>query len=176
MKILLLSDNHGQWPLVNDIVQNNKDKVDYIYHCGDSEFSDDDPIWLDIDAVVKGNMDYAGNYPDVLFLDSPVGKICLTHGHLFAINEGPETLYKYAHRHDAQIIFHGHTHALYADIYQGTLMVNPGSLISSRGLHSYRTYAIVEFTEDQIFINYYDHLQEHLADLSLSLSREQVGQ
>ena len=51
MKILLMSDNHGRWPKVHELVEYYRPQVDLILHCGDSEFAPDDPVWEKVDAV-----------------------------------------------------------------------------------------------------------------------------
>lgn len=172
MKYLLISDNHGQWPLVSSVIDNFTSQVDYVIHCGDSEFPPNDPIWGRVDAVVKGNMDFYDNYPDFLELDTEDGRIFLTHGHLHRINHGTDTLAKVARSHNAKIIFHGHTHILGTQMNEDVLLINPGSLKSSRGPHPERTFAIVEITDNQINIDYYDHHLEKLPNLSETINRE----
>ena len=68
MKILLMSDNHGRWPKVHELVEYYRPQVDLILHCGDSEFAPDDPVWEKVDAVVTGNNDYDPEYPDELII------------------------------------------------------------------------------------------------------------
>ena len=81
MKILLMSDNHGRWPKVHELVEYYRPQVDLILHCGDSEFAPDDPVWEKVDAVVTGNNDYDPEYPDELIINTRQGRIFLTHGH-----------------------------------------------------------------------------------------------
>lgn len=172
MKYLLISDNHGQWPLVSNIIDNFTSQVDYVIHCGDSEFPPNDPIWARVDAVVKGNMDFYDNYPDYLELDTEDGRILLTHGHLYRINHGTDALAKIARSHNANIVFHGHTHVLGVQSNDGVLLINPGSLKSSRGPYPERTFAIVEISASQINVDYYNHNQEKLPSLSEIIIRE----
>ena len=54
MKVLILSDNHGHYELVHSLVDQFRPEVDYICHCGDSEFKAEDPIWQEVDAYVAG--------------------------------------------------------------------------------------------------------------------------
>lgn len=162
---MVLSDNHGNWKRVYDLISNLRSQVDYIIHCGDSEFDADDPIWEEIDGVVKGNMDY-DNYPPYQIIDTEFGKLYLTHGHLDGVNSGLENLYLKAKEEGAKFIFYGHTHRLKADYVGDTLLLNPGSLSSSRGKYPYLTYAIVEVNEINLEVKYFDDQMANIPELN----------
>lgn len=155
MKWLILSDNHGNWAKVNDIINKLRSQVDLVIHCGDSEFDADDPIWENVDMVVAGNMDFDAKYPRFSTLDTPVGKILVTHGHLYRINYSKAELQSLAEQQGADFIFHGHTHVLYAEQAEQLFWLNPGSLNHSRGMIPYKTYAIVEVTTDKVTVQFY---------------------
>ena len=57
MKLLAVSDNHGDRQILQTIFDAYRDQVDAIFHCGDSEMPVDDPLFKDV-YVVKGNNDY----------------------------------------------------------------------------------------------------------------------
>lgn len=167
MKWLILSDNHGGWSKLNQLVADYRPKVDLIIHCGDSEFPADDPIWEQVDVVVSGNMDFDPQYLKKRYIDTTEGKILVVHGHLNGVNSGNQELLAEAKRSDAKFVFHGHTHKLYAEYTDGILMLNPGSLNHSRGPVPYRTFAIMELTSAEIIVKFYndemdalDHLTE----------------
>lgn len=155
-KFLVMSDNHGKWPVVYRIIQQLKNEVDYIFHCGDSEFQADDPIWEDVDLVVTGNVDFDSRYIQTAEMDTPVGRVLVTHGHLHHVNTDNALLKQLAAQHQYAFVFHGHTHKLYAEYTDKVLLCNPGSLNHSRGEHPYTTYAIVSIDEQSITVAYFD--------------------
>ncbi|MGF3076642.1 metallophosphoesterase [Facklamia sp. P12955] len=166
MKLLVLSDNHGNYSIVKNIIQQFKDKVDYIIHCGDSEFSFDDPIWQAVDVKVAGNMDFSPGYPSSEILSTPKGKILITHGHLYQVNQGNINLLELALQKNAKYVFHGHTHRLYAEMKRGILFMNPGSIAKARGEIQEKTFSIVEISDDFIKVDYYNSHAIQLEDLS----------
>ncbi|MDO4432933.1 MAG: metallophosphoesterase [Aerococcaceae bacterium] len=172
MKFLVLSDNHGLWNVVHNLLQHFGPQVDYVFHCGDSEFTSDDPIWEQVSCVVAGNMDFDPQYVPQQIVETPVGKVFVAHGHRHQINQSNDTLYQVAKDSDCRFVFHGHTHVLYAEYREGILLMNPGSINHSRGNHHGTTFAIVTVDDAQINVEYYDSLTyECLPELSRSFSR-----
>lgn len=172
---MILSDNHGNWAKVHQIVEENHKKVDYIFHCGDSEFTPDDPIWKQIDGVVKGNMDFQPDYPIEFTKDTAEGIVYMTHGHLQDVRYTLNNILENGKNVGAEFIFYGHTHQLTAQMQEGILIVNPGSLHQSRGVHPERTYAIVEVQPSRIEVDFYDDNMKIIPRLSQSYSRRQVS-
>lgn len=166
MKILVMSDNHGRYELVQTIIQNLKDQVDIIVHCGDSEFSSDDPIWSNFDGVVRGNMDFDGDYPNEQVVSTPKGTIYLTHGHLLAVNATNAGVLEQAKQTGSQFAFHGHTHRLYAEVKDGVLLANPGSLNHSRGEYPGTSYMIADIEGEKITVQYFDEHQKVIPSLT----------
>ena len=72
-RIVVMSDSHGDWEIVEAVKQTYLGKVDAIFHNGDSELPADDAIWDGI-SVVCGNCDYYGGYPDTLLTDPGLRK------------------------------------------------------------------------------------------------------
>lgn len=171
MKFLLMSDNHGFWPKVNEICQHYKGQVDYYFHCGDSEFQFDDPIWEYFDAKVTGNMDFDPQYPATVLFDTPEGQVLLAHGHLHNGHVHNRDLVKLAKEQGAKFLFHGHTHVLYAQIEEGILCVNPGSLKRSRGPQPDRTYAIVTVEPKVYQVDFYNDNLDLIPSLTQIFSR-----
>lgn len=165
MKMLVVSDNHGNWKTVSNIITTLRDQVDYIFHCGDSEFDASDPLWDSVDAVVKGNMDY-DIFPNSQTIETSHGKVYMTHGHLTKVNSNLEYLYQLAKEEGASFILYGHTHKLKAEYSDGILLLNPGSLSSSRGKYPYLTYATVEVDNKYIQVDYFNDEMIHISDLT----------
>lgn len=171
MKFLVISDNHGSWPKVNEICQHFKDKVDYFFHCGDSEFQFDDPVWDYFDAKVTGNMDFDPQYPPTALIETSVGKVLLAHGHLHNLHLSNQDLIKLAKEKGVNFLFHGHTHVLYATLEEGILCVNPGSLYRSRGPQSDKTFAIVTTDDRNYQVDFYNDKIELIPSLTQVISR-----
>lgn len=171
MKMMLISDNHGRWKQVYNIVKEVRPTVDYIFHLGDSEFEHDDSIWEIIDGVVQGNMDSTHHYPMEQIIETPEGKVCLVHGHHQGVNRSNSAVIDLAKERGAKFVFHGHTHQLKSEMVDDILLVNPGSLNNSRGIHPYRTYAIVNVTKDKYEVSFYDEDMKLLNDLTQTYLR-----
>lgn len=152
MKILVISDSH----MYNDILIKiiNSIKCDLIIHCGDSSLPQNDPL-LKRFITVRGNHD-----EDFLPFTQEitlVNKKCLiTHGHRFNIYAGYETLCQYMEEHNYDLCFHGHTHVPHHVIYQGKEFINPGSTMFNRGEFGLGSFAIVEMTQNNISVQFYD--------------------
>lgn len=166
MKLLVLSDNHGQYDYVKSLIAKYRPNVDYIIHCGDSEFRPDDPIWQSVDVVVKGNMDFYPAYPDQEILKTPYGKLFITHGHLYQVNWSDEGLRHAANQVGASIVLHGHTHCLRVTRYSDCTLINPGSVSRSRGAYPDSTYALITLDESGVTVDYYSLTHEKIKELS----------
>lgn len=172
MKWLIISDNHGGWSQLNTIIENYRDQVELIIHCGDSEFPADDPIWDNVDVVVSGNMDFDPQYFNREVIEHTEGNILVVHGHRNGVNKGYEELLEEAQRLGVKFVFHGHTHKLYAAYVNDILLVNPGSLNHSRGPIPHKTYALLEISADRIQVEFYDEQMNLLADLTQVFERK----
>lgn len=167
MKALIVSDNHGRDSHLYELIEKYRHEVDLWLHCGDSEFSPQDPVF-DIFKPVRGNMDW-GDFP-VLQVSQWHGiNIMHTHGHLYGVNYGLEQIYETAVEYEAPITFYGHTHVATIEEMEGRYFINPGSLNFPRGALRIGSYAILEMGE-QSAINFYTNVHERLPDLSQSLN------
>ena len=168
MKFLVLSDNHGHWSLVHEIITHFRKDVDYIFHCGDSEFTADDPIWEKVDAVVTGNMDFDPLFRKQQIIETSLGNVMLVHGHLHGVNSGNQTLLEEAKHNQYHFVFHGHTHVLYSDYREGILIANPGSLHRSRGDYPDPTCMIITTTLQGINVDYFNQNCQKINQLSVT--------
>lgn len=166
MKYLVVSDNHGNRDCLIDIENKWQNKVDYMFHCGDSELDPFDNIW-EVYNVVKGNCDYDSEYQVKKVIDTGQDVVFLTHGHLFNVNVAMEHLFSSAKEAGANIVLYGHTHKLGVEKRQGILFLNPGSISQPRGRFSHlKTYAIIEHRTDGIHVDYYNEQHEVQPNLS----------
>lgn len=158
MKILLISDTHGHLDKVYRVLEKVKD-IDLILHCGDyqkdaHELEDTQSIPV---ISVKGNCD-GGHAPDRKIVETPYGKIIMTHGHLEGIDFDPTRLIYLAEENDCIAVCCGHTHVPVFEDFGGIYMINPGSISRPRDGSPEGSYAIIHSTEDDFYGNivYYD--------------------
>ena len=132
MKILLLSDTHGNHNGMQRAVNQFSTNADLIVHCGDGPRGD--AVWLRDNCrnstvvCVAGNCDVLRNeFKEIEFLELCGHKIMVTHGHLFSAKSGLERLAYKASEEGADIVFFGHTHNQTDVIIGGVRLINPGS-------------------------------------------------
>lgn len=160
MKILLISDTHGELNKVYRILKKVKD-IDLILHCGDYE--KDAHTLEDTQSIpvisVKGNCDHC-TAPDRKIIDTPCGKILITHGHTEGVDFDLTRLFYLAEENDCIAVCYGHTHVPAFEDFGGLSMINPGSLSRPRDGSKEGSYAILHSTEDDFYGNivYYDKI------------------
>lgn len=147
MKILLISDTHGDISRVTNILQRIKD-IDMILHCGDHQsdaWSLEDTTGIPV-TCVAGNCD--GSLPDRKAVETPAGKILITHGHMEGVNWTYNNLvFAAEEEQDCIAVCFGHTHVPFCEDIGGLWLINPGSLTEPRG-GSRPSYAVLRCEED----------------------------
>ncbi|MDO4395797.1 MAG: metallophosphoesterase [Clostridia bacterium] len=161
MKILVLSDTHGKLDKVYRVFE-KLNNIDLIIHCGDyirDAHTLEDTLGIPVVAV-KGNCDGCcslskGESYDIV--DTPVGNILVTHGHIDSVDFDLSRLMYRAEENDCECVCFGHTHVAVCEDMDGILMVNPGSLSLPRDGSS-GSYAIIHSDDDGFLANivYYD--------------------
>lgn len=131
MKLLILSDSHGDINTLKKATTQYGSNADIIIHCGDGTKSD--AQWLKENCThcmtlcVKGNCDFGSSLNDIEFLSICSHKIMITHGHLFNAKMSLANLSYKAEENGCDIVFFGHTH-IPTDEYLGNVrLINPGS-------------------------------------------------
>ena len=111
MKALIISDNHGDSRILNDIKEQFAQDVDVLIHCGDSELKADSTAMQGFKAV-KGNNDWGLNYPGQL--EFTVGGISflVVHGDHDHVNYSLTPLMLKAQSFGSNIVCYGPTHQL----------------------------------------------------------------
>lgn len=152
MKLLVLSDSHGDIHSLEKVIEMHND-ANAILFLGDGER---DFSKLDIEIkpslyIVSGNCDFCSFEPTVRMLNLGGKKIMMTHGHEYKVKYSPEYLINNAKEKGIDIVLYGHTHT--PDTRYGDINVmNPGSLSRHGGRGS--TYGLIDITQDgQIFLN-----------------------
>ncbi len=146
MKIILVSDNHGDTYSINYLKKKYKDLA-YRVHCGDNALL---PEQMEGFEAVAGNMDWFP-YPEEIILEIEGHRILVLHGHRLFPSYRPDhdILAVRAKQLDCDTVFYGHTHLYYDGTVNGVRMLNPGSIYRNRD-ESPRCFMEVEITKDAI--------------------------
>ncbi len=158
MKILIVSDIHGNFQNMKKVIQNDS-SFDKIFILGDilsgPSIEGYDPhqlasflnIYKDKIVAVQGNCDFSNELLDIFnekyFLTIPVdGKLFfLTHGHVYNFRKLPDM--------DYDVFLQGHTHVPVMDIVSDKIYLNPGSITLPRG-NSKKSYILYDNGEFQL--------------------------
>ncbi|MDG5470990.1 metallophosphoesterase [Jeotgalibacillus sp. ET6] len=168
MKILAVSDNHGDRERIVELKERYKDSVDVMLHCGDSELPFDSPEMEGFERV-RGNCDMDSAYPDEKVVKVKGTTLFVTHGHLYGIKQSLDKIHYKASEEEAEIAFFGHSHSLGAEVIDQRLYINPGSILLPRDRKE-ASYAIVEKNEDEVSVHFYDELHNELTSWSGQLT------
>ena len=149
MKIMIVSDSHGEMSNVTKAIKQEK-PIDILIHCGDTEGTEGDisllaecPIY-----AVRGNNDYFTRLSRELEFEICGRKVMVTHGHYYSVSMGPERLIEEASARGLDIVFYGHTHRPLIEQVDGMYVVNPGSIAYPRQEGRKRTYAIMNIDKN----------------------------
>lgn len=144
MKIVVMSDSHGNAGAVQKVFTRNLD-ADAFYHLGDGwrdfTFAALEPEILRVG--VRGNCDMAAQLPqkDVRTLEGV--KIAALHGEDF---HGTADAVLLAAKYQAKVVLHGHTHIPNIDYINGVFIICPGTLKYG----AVQTYAVLELKEGTV--------------------------
>lgn len=154
MRILVMSDSHGNVPLALQACD-MAGTFDALIHLGDG--GKDAEILaraLDIKVVhVAGNCDIGSASPRELLLEYDGKKLLLMHGDAYGVKSGLGMLEKRAREAGVDAVLFGHTHRATVTILSGILAVNPGTLTRTARQNSF---AILEITPAGIAAQLYD--------------------
>ena len=142
MKILLVSDSHGDYQALDQLAAKYPN-MDLYLHAGDSE---QDEFSIKPFISVRGNCDHYYDFPNYLVIPSPFGNIYVQHTPYVsksAINE-----------HNAKIVIHGHTHVRRNETKNGILFINPGAISYARDKFN-GSYAIIEIDSKNVEVKFY---------------------
>lgn len=167
MRLLVVSDSHGNEQILDDLASRYDGLVDGFVHCGDSELPATNLLWEVMDTV-KGNCDYDNRYPDMVVnrdLDVPY---LIVHGHRHEVKRGLESLKVLAKQERVPIVFYGHSHVLKFDFEDGIYFINPGSVQFPRGNISMPTYCLLAIEAGVLTIEVYDKNHEPIPSLTFN--------
>lgn len=152
MKILVISDTHGDTNKAEEAIRSNKE-INLIIHLGDY-FRDAQKLsgmFPDIPVeYIYGNSDFmVENVPAEKMLEVCGKKIFITHGHRYSVKWDYGRLYKKAEELKADMILFGHTHVPEIIEKDDVFLLNPGSTSDPRD-ESDESYAIIDIVGDKV--------------------------
>lgn len=169
MKLLVISDNHGDEDILEEVLSIYEDDIDRFIHCGDSEMSDVHPLWQQY-SVVKGNMDRSNQFHDFK-IEKVKGKpFFITHGHLYNVKFSRNKIVEEAKNADSSFAFYGHSHIPKVEKIDDIYAINPGSISQPRGSFPFGTYCIVEVSDQDQKVTYYSRKHSVVKELPLELN------
>lgn len=121
MKILLVSDTHGNNNVLDKLVKLHPD-MDLYLHLGDSEST---PELLRPFITVKGNCDYFSDAQDMFMVYTNVGYLVATH-------KPQQFDQKWLDDNNIKIVCNGHTHKRKFEIIKNIIYINPGAISFAR--------------------------------------------
>lgn len=129
MKIILVSDSHGNKEGINFLI--NTLKYDYFFFAGDGLRDLGSSIYDNRTVCVKGNCDffaYGEPITQTLFVEGV--KILLTHGDYYRVKYGMDGLKLFAEGKEYKLVCFGHTHNKTHFQENGITYVNAGAFKS----------------------------------------------
>ena len=155
MKILVVSDSHGLESELFQFIEQQKQSVTALIHCGDSELPAKQLLELGVYAV-RGNCDDDERFPEEIVHDFRPFRAFITHGHRYNVKMSYVPLSYRADEIGANLVCFGHSHIAVAFQEQETIYINPGSIRQARGRRE-KTYCIVELREENLIqISFYE--------------------
>ena len=149
MRILIVSDSHGQARNLREVLLRHPD-ITTVTHLGDGHRECEDAADAFPDHTfyaVAGNCDFACSAP-LVRLETFGGKYCmLTHGHRYGVKGGYDTIECAAREQQADAVLFGHTHLPFEEYADGLYMFNPGSVVPSA--NPFSCYGILDFTYEK---------------------------
>ena len=147
-KIIVVSDTHGDFDVLYDIVTRNQ-VADMFIHLGDGEREYDDVRNLYPEKAflyVRGNNDW-GDQPIFRTFSLDGHKFYLTHGHRLSRSDLESLLSAVASTNGCDIALFGHTHVPCNLVENGVTLFNPGSPSLPRGM-SKPSFGIITINND----------------------------
>lgn len=170
MKVLIMSDSHGLTTEIDEIKNRHIDEVDFMLHCGDSELSAESSELMAFKGV-KGNCDFGSNLPDEIIEDLGDNILYMTHGHLYNVKATLMNLKYRALEVNAKVACYGHSHIAGAEIIDGVLFINPGS-IRLPVLRRQKTYAILDMENTLAKVTFFEVNGQKLEEISRQFTLE----
>ncbi|PKL10054.1 MAG: YfcE family phosphodiesterase [Spirochaetae bacterium HGW-Spirochaetae-7] len=147
MRLLVVSDTHGDWRSLAAVLRLLGRSVQALVHLGDGSGDVRSAISSGVPMPpaysVRGNVDSDHSVPLLRCFDASGRLVIFAHGHRYPLGEGTSCLARAARDAGARAFFFGHTHVPHYEERGGVAILNPGSLSRPRGPWG-PSFAIVE--------------------------------
>ena len=152
MKVLILSDVHGQIETLQTILERHQD-VDACLSAGDQELPQS---WLDKHAIqaVYGNA-YQDSGQAIIQTVFDAWRVVMVHGHQHHVHRSDHGLVQLMVQTQADMVVHGHTHVLRLTKTEKGYLLNPGAVSHSRSSFP-SSYVVADFTSNLLNVGFYD--------------------
>ncbi len=159
MKIVVVSDSHGNYRNFSQILKQHKD-ADCIIHAGDGE-SDIQDLEMYEKALYKklifvgGNCDIHGIHERTKIAEISGARIFIAHGDRFEVKTDKTVIANAAKADNCKAAIFGHSHIRYCDTVEGVFLLNPGSC-DIQGDKTAPSYAIMNIDNGIISAKIFD--------------------
>ena len=159
MKIVVVSDSHGNYRNFSAILKQHKD-CDYIIHAGDGE-SDAQDLEMYEKALFKklifvgGNCDIHGIHERTKIAEIGGVRIFIAHGDRYEVKTDKTVIAKAAKEENCQAAIFGHSHIRYCENVEGVFLLNPGSC-DIQGDKTPPSYAIMTIENGKISAKFFE--------------------
>ena len=143
MKILIVSDSHGHTEEIMSLVKQYPN-MDLYLHAGDSQEME---VSLFPYQTVKGNCDYDSNMMRRLLIDTPYGKLLMTHAPIVTKEELKEQ--------NIKIYVYGHLHKRVYEKNGEIFYISPGSTCYERDRYN-EGYCVLTVTAKSVKARFFD--------------------
>ena len=151
MKIIIMADTHGNYPLALRACK-MAEPIDAIIHLGDGaedvqllEAALSQPV-----ISVAGNCDSGSTAPREFLWETGGKRVLLVHGDRYGVKNDLSRLEQRGLQMAADAVFYGHSHHASVKNLSGMLFVNPGTLMDSE---TPTTFALLEITSEGMSVN-----------------------
>lgn len=153
LRAVVFSDSHGNYDVLERIMERHKDNAGLFIHLGDGERELEYLKFIYPEKKIlfaAGNCDWDSEAPDCGMVEFGEKRIFYTHGYRFGVKGGLEKAISEAESRGADILLFGHTHIPFIGRENGLYIMNPGSCACPR--EGAPTYGVIDFTENGIFM------------------------
>lgn len=170
MKIICVSDNHGNTYYMEELLSIYEEEADEWIHCGDSELLETHPLWQNF-KTVEGNMDIADGLKNERVEELGGERFLIVHGHRHGVKRSYNELKTRAKEENCQFAFYGHTHIPKVEEEDGIFFINPGSIAQPRD-RQIGTYLVMDLNRDnhQVSFTFYDRDHNEVKELTQSFN------
>ena len=125
MKILIISDSHGNKKAINNIF--NQMNFDDLIFLGDGLSDLGDYKYLENVYCVSGNCDFFSSEANEKVVDIAGKKFLITHGNRYGVKSRLDMIKARGDELGVDFVCFGHTHNQCIESFNGKYLLNPGS-------------------------------------------------